>query len=439
MKFVFLTCGLPGPAYHGGAVTCWAIARAMLSRGHKVTVVSLFDTSELNPYLDSKDTQTKALAKIGAAVEFIDYNHRALTGTTGTLTLFSKAMRTVKNLLNPDIEVFFPWTKLFPQVEKKLKKIKPDAIFTYHFDALSSVSNARGESIMAGVGDLWHLPAYFRLNAGKPSLRKYLTHYPNYLLFKSISEKLMLEMLGPCKKRGAFAAHYAEWLRNKKGFEDTLYLRTPAHDPVGAKWKELRAENKTVDRPKILMIGDLATTSTSSGIREFAFETLPILEKELGENGFELHMVGGGSPSKEISKHLDRPSVKIRGRIIPPDTEFLSSDLILVPTPITLGIRVRIITAFSFGCPVVSHRANAAGIPELCHNDNALLSDSGRGLAEEVIRLLRDGELKTKLEATGRETFEKYFSEKVAAGRIVDEMEEMVLDQKEKTVNRRRS
>lgn len=423
MNLMIITSGLPGPAYHGGAVTCWAIVKAMLSRGHRVTVLSLFDNSDLNPYLASKDIQIKALYEIGAEAEFIDYDHRELLkhGKSN-----SKFLSRVSNFLNPEMEKYFLWTKLKHQVERKLERIKPDAIFCYHFDALSAVYNTKAAPIMAGVGDLWHLPSYFRWKAKEFSIGKFCIDYPLYFVFQNNSKRLMLEMFKPCKKRGAFAAHYAERLRNKKGYEDVIYLRTPTHDPIGTKWKELRTGYKTVDRPKILMIGDLATTSTSSGLREFVFETLPILEKELGEKGFEVHMVGGGTPSKEISEYLDRPFIKIRGRIIPPDPEFLSSDLLLVPTPITLGIRVRIITAFSFACPVVSHRANAAGIPELCHDDNALLADSGKGLAEEVIRMLRDGKLKAKLEAKGRETFEKYFSEKVAAGRIVDEMEEMV-------------
>ncbi|MEW6587411.1 MAG: glycosyltransferase, partial [Nitrospirota bacterium] len=341
--------------------------------------------------------------------------------------LFSKTTGRLRSLLNPEMQRYFPWAGLRHDVHKKLQAHNPDAIFAYHFDALSTVYDTNIAPVMAGVGDLWHLPAYFRWKIQPPSAKKYLIDGTYQLAYQIISKKLMTEMLKPCKRKGAFAAHYAEWFR-RHCFTDTIYLRTPVHDSSGPDWKESRKKNKRSGKFKILMIGDLATTSTSTGIREFVFETLPILRNELGENGFEVHLVGGGAPSDGILPHLNHGYIKLRGKVTPPDHEFLSSDLLLVPTPITLGIRVRIVTAFSFGCPVVAHTANAAGIPELMHDHNALLAGSGQGLTNEVVRMLRDNQLKDRLEEGGRSTFEKYFSEKVAAGYIVKEMENMIAE-----------
>jgi len=423
---VLLTCGLPGPAYHGGAVTCWAIVKAMLARGHRVTVLSLFDVSASNPYLESKDIQTKGLHDIGAEVEFVEHDYAKLITPDNHGGFLSKTAGRIRSISSPDIARYFPWAKLKPLVREKLKALRPDAIFAYHFDALSAVYDTNIAPVMAGVGDLWHLPAYFRWKIRPPSVRKYLIDGPYQLAYHIISKKLMSEMLRPCQKRGAFAAHYAEWLRRQGGFSDMSYFRTPAHDPVGGKWRELKEEHKNkrdTDKPKILMIGDIAGTAAKWGLRLLINDVLPALEKRLSKDGFGLHLVGSGDIDREFKILHELPYVKIRGRIVPPDAEFLSSDILFVPTPITLGIRVRIITGFSYGSCVVTHRANAAGIPEIKHEVNALVADSGPGLAREIMRALDDKRLRSGIEKKARKTYQEHFSENVAAGRIVDELE----------------
>lgn len=429
MNFTLITCGLPGLAYHGGAVTCWAIVQAMRAKGHRVTVLSLFDNSDFNPYLESRDVQEKALYKIGVQVEIIVHNYMALVSRSNSTNPVLAARRKINTFLKPEMENFFPWAELNPQVQGKLEKIKPDAIFCYHFDALSAVYNTNIAPILAGVGDLWHLPGYFRWKMKKPSIRKYLLEGPYHMAISMISKRLMLKMLRSCSKRGAFAAHYAEWLRKHNGISDALYLRTSVHDSVGRSWERMKLEKES-DSPLVLIIGDLSTTSTSSGLKYLVHNVLPILDQEFSKDGFEIHLVGGGKPQENLSVALKHPAIKLRGRITPADPEFLRSNVLFVPTPITLGIRVRIITAFSLASCVVAHSANAYGIPELKHEENCLLADSGKGLAKQVSRALKDKALRKKLGKNGRKTYERYFSEEAAAGHIVREMVEMVLNQK---------
>lgn len=117
--------------------------------------------------------------------------------------------------------------------------------------------------------------------------------------------------------------------------------------------------------------------------------------------------------------------MRVVGRVVPADPEFLAADLMIVPTNIPLGIRVRVVTAWSFACPIVAHRANAAGIPEMQDGENALLADTDAELADAVSRALGDEALRRKLSIGGRQTFEKWFSEAVAGQAIVDELEQL--------------
>ncbi|MFH0886772.1 MAG: glycosyltransferase family 4 protein [bacterium] len=425
MNIAFIVCGLPGIGYHGGAMTCWSIIQAMRGRGHAVCVVSLFDTSDRNPYRDFKQAQANALKEAGVEVRFIDHDSRLLRRRLEGNGL-SRVIKGLSLFFSPTVEKFFYWACLSSEVARVLEDIKPDAIFCYHFDALSAVYNTKIAPFMAGVGDLWHLPMKFRWGLKRPSLKKYFVDGPYVFAVSRAAKKCMTKMLKPCIRKGAFAAHYAQWLKQEAGISDALYLRTPIHDPVGQRWSELRSQHSKKLKPRILLMGDLETTSTLAGLRSFLYEILPKLEDVFGEEGFEVRIVGGGNPEPDMARKLERPAIQLQGRVIPPDKEFLSADLLLVPTPISLGIRVRIITAFSFGTPVVTHSANTLGIPEIYHNQNALVADKVEEIAGYVIQLIKDEQLNRTIGENGRKTYEQFFLENVAANRIVDEIEHMV-------------
>ncbi len=423
MKIAFVQCGLPGPAYHGGAVTCWAVLRAMLSEGHRVTLISLFDTSTANPYLESRATQTALARELGADVRFIEYDHFKISPSPSSL------FQRVTTYLPPRLENLFPWARLRNRLEGLLSETRPDAIFVYHFDALAAVFRTTCAPVAAGVGDLWHLPSAFLWQAQPATLRKYTIGLALQAVHTAASEHWMKKMLAACALKGAFAAHYAEWLRTQPGLDTTVYFRTPAHDPVGDDWRQARMTARAArptSLPKILMIGDITGTAARWGLRLLIHEVLPTLDATLGEKRYELHLVGGGQIESEFQSLYSHPAVRVRGRVVPPDQEFLSADVLFVPTPITLGIRVRIITGFSYGCALVTHEANRAGIPEIETEKNALVADSGIELARHLIRVVQSPQQRDQLEGAARETFCRLFCESVAAREIVHKIEDMV-------------
>ena len=86
---------------------------------------------------------------------------------------------------------------------------------------------------------------------------------------------------------------------------------------------------------------------------------------------------------------------------------------------------MRILSAFSFGCPVVAHVSNALGIPELADGENALLGRTGAELAAAAVRLVESPELRERIGAGGRSAFERWFAPPVAAGRIEERLVEL--------------
>jgi glycosyltransferase involved in cell wall biosynthesis len=260
--------------------------------------------------------------------------------------------------------------------------------------------------------DLPHLPSLYRFRH-EPKRPDRQTLARLLLLQAALRRQpdLAVRLLGECEAAGDFAAHHADWLR-RKGVPGCEYLRTPVPDPG--------PPGKSPDSRRILLIGHLRGTSTLDGLALFAADVLPRLPDDV-----EVRIAGGWAPPPELARALTRPNVVFLGHLARPDDEFRSAAALVVPTAVPLGARVRILSAFSFGCPVVAHSSNALGIPELADGENSLLGQTGAELAAAALRLVESRELRSRVGAGGRDAYERWFSPPVAARRIEERLVEL--------------
>lgn len=306
------------------------------------------------------------------------------------------------------------------EISSLLRLIKPDITVSYHWEALAASYGIASLPKVGLVGDPLNLPYVYRENFEREFGRR-SGFLKRIFLKRELSRHvaLMKELLQDYTLCGAFACHHAEMFTQQYGVP-CGYFHTPLPDPRIDESKSIRARSE--HKPKILLLGHLKGIATLSGIDLFTNGILPYLNSALGNDGFQVHIVGDffDSLPSRLKNKLTSPNIIVRGHVNPIDNEFLTSTMLLVPTPIELGIRLRILTAFSFATPVVAHQANKKGIPELLHNQNALLSDNAEGLAEEIIRLIKDRNLGLTLARNARSTYEKYFSLNSAGMDIVN-------------------
>ncbi len=73
MHVALLMTGLPAPmSDHGGALLCWAVASTLVQRGHRVTVLRLYDISRKNPYRARRSQHEKPFKELGADLRVIE-------------------------------------------------------------------------------------------------------------------------------------------------------------------------------------------------------------------------------------------------------------------------------------------------------------------------------------------------------------------------------
>jgi glycosyltransferase involved in cell wall biosynthesis len=401
--------GVPNPAQSGSALTVWTVVRHLLAAGHDVDVIAVLGEEFDDPGA-GLDERVARLRAEGAAVHLL----RTRGADVFAAMRESPASR-LRRALAPPPEELLPSLLDAPAVAELCADIGADVIYAYHWEAVAATRTA-SRPRLATVVDLPQSSAWYRWRRSEGKLsRAGLARLVWVQARLRRFPRLLVELLEECEASANFAAHHAAWLRHR-GARGCEYVATPIADLAGPAWREAR--RRPDGPPRVLLIGHLRGISTLDGLDLFAESILPQLERSLGADGLAVRLVGGYSPPPGITRALARPSVELLGHLERTDDEFGGAACLLVPTTVPLGTRVRILSAFSFGCPVVAHTSNASGIPELRDGDNALLGQTADDLAAGVVRLVRDQVLAERIGTAGRATYEREFHPSVAAARI---------------------
>lgn len=410
MKVGVITESVPHLFHGGGDLTAFAVVRSLRAAGHEVHLLAL----------NSSGTG----AKDHAAAQLREFNE---TGVPASVLPSSQRVSLVRRIL--ELRTAFPISLAFPallargRVRQWISTFSPDVIFCYHWGPAAAVFGTHSCPTVIGVGDPADLPVRFRkefaaMRAGSDRGRRSMRQRLEEKVLPLLQRSGMKRLLEDATRCGAFAAHHARELSSPR--VRCEYFRTPIADPG-----ERPATTPSPNKLRVLHIGHLKGIATLTGIESLAHEIIPQIEAQLPPAGLEVRIVGGFHESlpDDLKSALQRPSVTIVGPVYPADEELENADIVIVPTPIELGIRVRILTAMAHSCCIVAHRANALGIPELVSGENCILGGSAKELADACIRLGNSRTLSDTLRQNARATYIKYFSMDEAGGALTDVIE----------------
>lgn len=404
MRVATIFAGVPNPWQSGATLQHWALLSALRSAGHDVAVVSL-------PWESDQEDEARLAAVRGLGVALRVVEREPLAPPPGR---WRARLAYARTLLWPGDEALFPAVAHEQATLAALADEQPDVVLAHGTPAIAAARHARFPKL-ALAGDPPGTSRRLRARWDPPTA---LLQRLGTWTYARRADARIYALLRGYDSVGIFGAHYAE-LAQRQGVA-AWYAPSPVEDPQPSRPAERRP-----GPPRILLIGHLRGIATISGLHVLVDHVLPALDAGLGPDGYEARIVGAYDPPEALREALRQPAVTLTGPLEPPDEEFLAADVVLVPTPIETGPRVRILTAFAYGCCVVAHRANALGIPELEDGENALLADTD-GLAGATVRALRDPALRQRLGAAGRALYEATFTPEQAGGRIVRELEALV-------------
>lgn len=219
---------------------------------------------------------------------------------------------------------------------------------------------------------------------------------------------------------GDVAANDATYYR-QRGHPNAFYVHNVWMDRFGPAWQEMRDRHRSDGPVKIIVnVGQLGGTANRYGMELLGREVAPALRAELAGQPYELHILGKGELIPPLERMLDSPEIIRRGFVDDIDDEMLSSPLFVClnnGSPYKVG-HTRYLHAWSLGCCVIAHRDAALSMPEIRHEENALLGIDGRDIARQIRRALEQPDLARRVGAAGYRTFREYFVAERVAGEI---------------------
>ena len=160
------------------------------------------------------------------------------------------------------------------------------------------------------------------------------------------------------------------------------------------------------DRLVALHVGTLETSASRDMLRFWHSDLLPAL----GRMGLKIEIRFVGMASERFESKYPNITVTYLGKLDSIDDEFANADVFLSPLNYAIGVRTRVITAMSFGIPVLASPSVAQGLPELIDGRDVLYAKDGESAAKLLEKLHNDPSLGDTVGRAGRETWLKLFN-----------------------------
>jgi glycosyltransferase involved in cell wall biosynthesis len=299
-----------------------------------------------------------------------------------------------------------------------LQSFLPDLVLAYGLDALKLIREA---NFCGPIGimsiDLEYLPALYRhvynIRFGRPKQKlKSLLLTPRVLLTALQTWYEVLYKYPSADFVISHAANHANWHR-RQHYRPTIY--TP--NPLSALFDTQPTFAAIGKSPRFILVGGIGGIATLTGLAWFARKVYPLLEPAIIASDIEVHLIGRGELEPSLDKCM--PHLVKRGYVDDLTDEMRHITAVLIPTPIALGFRTRIVDAFRHGVTVIAHEANAAGMPELMHGHNALVAADPEAFAQAILQLARTPEDAARLGHAAFEQFRGELNSTVIANRIL--------------------
>jgi glycosyltransferase involved in cell wall biosynthesis len=187
--------------------------------------------------------------------------------------------------------------------------------------------------------------------------------------------------------------------------------------PNGLRVRDLPARGGGGEVPRLLFIGLLSYPPNEDAAAYFCERILPAIRERLGRP-FRLRIVGR-SPTPRVMALNDIPEVEVVGPVPAVEPYYAEADLAVVPLRSGGGTRIKILEAFSLGCPVVSTHKGAEGLGAP-HGEVILLADRPGEFAEAVCTLLNDAASAKAMAEAARAFVSNAFSEDAIERSLAD-------------------
>jgi glycosyltransferase involved in cell wall biosynthesis len=179
------------------------------------------------------------------------------------------------------------------------------------------------------------------------------------------------------------------------------------------------------DNAALIYFGGTARPANRQGLEVFLREIYPQVKKAVPQVTFA---VRGEAPPRGLRRLMRRDSsITFKPTAADLSGELTRATAAVVPLWVGSGIKIKILTALSYGLPVVTTPVGAEGIPARDGAEIAV-AETPEDFARAVVKLLTDGERWSELSAGGRRFAERESSPAARDAGIAELYEQLARD-----------
>ena len=384
MRILILTQIIPYPPDAGPKVKTWHVIRYLVEQGHHVTLASFIRPEEEQFLPEVVKTCNQVFTIPIRRSRLADIGYWLRSNFTGRPFLVErddvKEMRNqVKNLVRSNqIDVIHADQLTMAQfaMPPDPESDWPITIFDAH-NAVWTIVERTQDSVMLPLKPVLALEA--------KRIRKYewqiVEQFDHTLAVSEIDKRALLE-------------------DKPQGNQEHEFDKKITVIPIAVDTQQLQPAKREKRSRNILTMGTLHYPPNADGIRWFAKEIFPLIEKEIPSAS--LTIVGKNPPADFLQLASDKPgSIHVTGYVPDLSPYMDQAAIMVVPVRAGGGMRVRILEGFARAMPMVTTTVGLEGINARSGID-VFVADTEDSFADTVIKLLNDPKLQNQLAENGR-------------------------------------
>ena len=383
-KVALFTTGFPDPTQGGSGIFNYYILLELIRRGYEIDAyfknTSIFFNNKIN-----KKYFSKIKKKINNIYFVKDY-------------FFNKFFYFF--LFGSNLLKYLHGYKVCKEFVKKIS-CNYDAYISLDLGWALSLKDF--SNCLCVLGDPKHLTLLER-NKNNKSLKSIF----HYIKAKTMGSRIAISKIGQDLKSkkiivGSFSRHHAiEY--SKKGFKcESLEWFSPSVKISDVKFKKKNNFSKNI---KFLHVGDLTTTGSKKDDFYNFNDICKILIKK--KRNIEFKFVG--RYKKIEQSNFDSIKFIYTGYVENLSKFFNNSDIFLYLKKYSVGTRTRILTAMSYGMPVIADVSVRLGLYRLKNKFNVILIKDLNEFSKVINDLIINPDILKKISFNARNTWEKYYN-----------------------------
>lgn len=448
MKILVIGSAVPYRQHNQPGVTAvnivlYEFLKGINQLGHEIVLQLLFNEYRSTTSLSaSEENELSHLSGIGIKVLPPIYAEQYLDRAR-TASRLRKLYRLLKFLGGKVyVEDFYPAVNVQAMMRERVHSTNPHAILTiWSPEGVAATYKVCEQPKIAYQGDVDFAPGENRLRE-QALFSTTVGHHNGNAIHKLLNALRQWYQLTGFRRAHLTLMHDVDVIANvtacnadyycRQGHPKSIYVRNTWSDPGFKQLSFAKYDPKATSSGHTIKIighvGYLNRTGSIYGLKFLLVDLIPRLEKIMDGLDYQIHIIGGGEIPSTLKPYLRHEQVTVRGYVNDLDQELLSSDIFLLLNNAGSyhAAYTRHIVAWAMGLCLIVHVNSREAIPEISHMENALVGSTPDEVAKMIYLAATNHEVNLRIRRGGRATYERYFTPRVVAEALLQEIERVV-------------